>query len=151
MRPGPRTGPAKPSRDGVFIPRGAGPGGAGEKAAVPPDLKSVEIMRKFSETYANRTETYFCQDKGVTSVVIKGLAEHKDTLGAALCPCRHYEDKELEVKNGFWNCPCVPMRERQECHCMLFLTEDNPFAGGDQRIDLEEIVRNTDPSQKSTS
>ena len=79
------------------------------------------------------------------------MAEHKATLGAPLCPCRHYEDKELEVKNGFWNCPCVPMRERQECHCMLFLTEDNPFAGGDQRIDLEEIVRNTDPSQKSTS
>lgn len=25
--------------------------------------------------------------------------------------------------------PCVPMRERHECHCMLFLTEDNDFAG----------------------
>ena len=60
-------------------------------------------------------------------------------------------DLEAEAAQGFWNCPCVPMRERQECHCMLFLTEDNPFAGGDQRIDLEEIVRNTDPSQKSTS
>lgn len=29
----------------------------------------------------------------------------------------------------YWNCPCVPMRERHECHCMLFLTEDNDFAG----------------------
>ena len=69
------------------------------------------------------------------------MAEHKDTLGAPLCPCRHYEDKEAEVKNGFWNCPCVPMRERKECHCMLFLTEDNPFQNGDATISLEDISR----------
>ena len=64
-------------------------------------------------------------------MVIKGLAEHKVTLGAPLCPCRFYEDKEKEAKEGFWNCPCVPMRERHECHCMLFLTEDNDFVGED--------------------
>ncbi|KAA3455970.1 ferredoxin-thioredoxin reductase catalytic chain, chloroplastic [Gossypium australe] len=62
----------------------------------------------------------------------QGLAEHKDTLGAPLCPCRHYDDKAAEVGQGFWNCPCVPMRERKECHCMLFLTPDNDFAGQDQ-------------------
>lgn len=61
--------------------------------------------------------------------MIKGLAEHKVSLGAPLCPCRYYEDKEKEAKDGFWNCPCVPMRERHECHCMLFLTEDNDFVG----------------------
>jgi ferredoxin-thioredoxin reductase catalytic subunit len=49
----------------------------------------------------------------VTAVVIQGLAEHKDQLGAPLCPCRHYDDKEAEVAQGFWNCPCVPMRERK--------------------------------------
>lgn len=27
----------------------------------------------------------------------------------------------------------------QECHCMLFLTEDNDFAGRDQEISMEEI------------
>ncbi|KAI3462978.1 hypothetical protein Pfo_019641 [Paulownia fortunei] len=91
-------------------------------AKAEPTEKSVEIMRKFSEQYARRSDTYFCVDKGVTSVVIKGLAEHKDTLGAPLCPCRHYDDKAAEVQQGFWNCPCVPMRERKECHCMLFLT-----------------------------
>jgi len=69
------------------------------------------------------------------------LADHKDTLGAPLCPCRHYEDKEAEVKNGFWNCPCVPMRERKECHCMLFLTEDNPFPSGNATISLEDVSR----------
>lgn len=39
-------------------------------AAEPTD-KSVEIMRKFSEQYARKSGTYFCVDKGVTSVVIK--------------------------------------------------------------------------------
>lgn len=170
-----------------------------------------------------RTGTYFCVDKSVTAVVIQGLAEHKETLGAPLCPCRHYDDKAAEAANGFWNCPCVPMRERkvrllecctrggqqgacatparcgrgrmlplpcmplhltgpsaekqqqrrrrrahagtaraphpphpryisllppfaatrpplQECHCMLFLTEDNDFAGRDQHITHDEVV-----------
>ncbi|CAD5189178.1 unnamed protein product [Musa acuminata subsp. malaccensis] len=109
------------------------------RAKVEPSEKSVEIMRKFSEQYARKSETYFCIDKGVTSVVIKGLADHKDMLGAPLCPCRHYDDKAAEVAQGFWNCPCVPMRERKECHCMLFLNPDNDFAGKEQSITLEEI------------
>ena len=28
------------------------------------------------------------------------------------------EDKQAEAQDGYWNCPCVPMRERHECHCM---------------------------------
>ncbi len=103
---------------------------------------SLEVIRKFAETYAQRTGTYFCSDLGVTAVVLEGLARHKDELGAALCPCRHYEDKEAEVAQAFWNCPCVPMRERKECHCMLFLTEDNPFKGERQTISLDEIKAN---------
>ena len=102
--------------------------------------KNLEVMRKFSEQYAKGSGTYFCMDKSVTAVVIQGLAEHKDTLGAPLCPCRHYDDKEAEVASGFWNCPCVPMRERKECHCMLFLTEDNDFAGDDRNITMDEVV-----------
>ena len=43
----------------------------------------------------------------------QGLAEAKDELGAPLCPCRHYDDKQAEADQGFWNCPCVPMRERK--------------------------------------
>lgn len=113
------------------------------RAKVEPSDKSVEIMRKFSEQYARKSGTYFCVDKGVTSVVIKGLADHKDSLGAPLCPCRHYDDKAAEAGQGFWNCPCVPMRERKECHCMLFLTPDNDFAGQDQTISLEEIREST--------
>ena len=100
---------------------------------------SLEVIRKFAETYAQRTGTYFCSDPSVTAVVLEGLARHKDELGGALCPCRHYEDKEAEVAQAFWNCPCVPMRERKECHCMLFLTDDNPFRGEKQTITLEEV------------
>ena len=73
------------------------------------------------------------------ALVLEGLARHKDELGGALCPCRHYEDKQAEVAQAFWNCPCVPMRERKECHCMLFLTEDNPFRGEKQTISLQEV------------
>nr|BAD18925.1 ferredoxin [Codonopsis lanceolata] len=113
------------------------------QAKAEPTQKSVEIMRKFSEQYARKSGTYFCVDKGVTSVVIKGLADHKDALGAPLCPCRHYDDKAAEATQGFWNCPCVPMRERKECHCMLFLTPDNDFAGQEQSITLEEIKEST--------
>ena len=52
---------------------------------------------------------------------MQGLAEHKDELGAPLCPCRHYDDKQMEAQQGFWNCPCVPMRERKVClsYCTL--------------------------------
>jgi len=37
------------------------------------------------------------------------------------------------------------MRERNECHCMLFLTEENDFAGDAQDIDLDYVkeVRET--------
>lgn len=104
-----------------------------------PSDKMLEAMKNFSETYAKNTDTYFCVDLSVTAVVIKGLAKNKEELGSPLCPCRHYEDKEAEVKAAYWNCPCVPMRERKECHCMLFLTPDNDFAGKMQEISMAEI------------
>nr|YP_009397382.1 ferredoxin thioreductase subunit b [Dasyclonium flaccidum]ARW66568.1 ferredoxin thioreductase subunit b [Dasyclonium flaccidum] len=101
---------------------------------------SLEAMCKFSETYAKRTGTFFCIDMSVTSVVIEGLAKHKDNYGAPLCPCRHYDDKNKEVANTYWNCPCVPMRERRECHCMLFLSKNNEFAGNNQSINIDSLL-----------
>jgi ferredoxin-thioredoxin reductase catalytic chain len=108
-----------------------------KKKAMPENL---EAMRKFSETYAKRSNTFFCVDPSVTSIVIEGLAWHKEKYGAPLCPCRHYEKKEAEVDKAYWNCPCVPMRERKECHCMLFLTKDNEFASSNQTIDLKDFI-----------
>lgn len=101
---------------------------------------NLEAMRQFSEKYSKTTGTFFCSDLSVTSVVIEGLAKHKDEYGSPLCPCRHYEDKIAEVEAAYWNCPCVPMRERKECHCMLFLTNDNDFAGQDQSITVETLI-----------
>lgn len=105
-----------------------------------PVPESLEAMRKFSETYAKRTGTFFCSDYSVTAVVVEGLAKHKDLYGAPLCPCRHYEDKTKEVSNTYWNCPCVPMRERKECHCMLFLPANSEFAGEKQLIDAKTLL-----------
>lgn len=104
---------------------------------------SFNAMLKFSEAYAKRTGTFFCVDPGVTAVVIEGLAQHKDKYGAPLCPCRHYDDKVLEVSNAYWNCPCVPMRERRECHCMLFLPEDSDFASSNQFLDNNVLLKFT--------
>lgn len=107
---------------------------------------SLQAMRKFSETYAQRTGTFFCSDLDVTAVVIEGLARHKEELGSPLCPCRHYDDKEAEVAAAYWNCPCVPMRERKECHCMLFLTPENEFASTDQSISADILAKyNNEP------
>lgn len=106
--------------------------------------KSFEAMHKFAEAYAKRTGTFFCSDISVTAVVIEGLAKNKDSYGSPLCPCRHYDDKIKEVSNTYWNCPCVPMRERKECHCMLFLSSSNEFASDKQQISenilLESII-----------
>ena len=105
--------------------------------------ESLQAMQNFSETYAKRTGTFFWSDLSITAVVIEGLARHKDEYGAPLCPCRHYDDKAAEVSSAYWNCPCVPMRERKECHCMLFLTKENEFSSEKQEINLSEILSYT--------
>ena len=64
--------------------------------------KALKVMTAFSNKYVQNTNTYYCEDKSVPAVVIKGLAEHKVTLGTPLCPCRFYEDKEKEAKDGYW-------------------------------------------------
>lgn len=102
---------------------------------------SLEAMRKFAETYAKRTGTVFCTDSSVTAVVIEGLSKHKDEYGSPLCPCRHYDNKDMEAESAYWNCPCVPMRERKECHCMLFLQPDNEFAGNTASISAADLLK----------
>ena len=109
--------------------------------------KATKAMTAFANKYLENTKTKLCTDKSVAAVVIKGLAEHKVNLGAPLCPCRFYDDKESEAKDGYWNCPCVPMRERHECHCMLFLTEDNPFSGDESNITVEEVIEGSSSAE----
>jgi ferredoxin-thioredoxin reductase catalytic chain len=92
------------------------------------NVKILDSMKQFVENYAKSTETFFCHDLEVTESVVLGLAKNKELFGAPLCPCRYYDNKEDEISLAYWNCPCVPMRERKECHCMLFLTADNEFS-----------------------
>lgn len=99
----------------------------------------IKIMQTFAENYAKSTNTFFCSDLEITEAVIIGLAKNKIESGAALCPCRCYIDKNEEASFSFWNCPCVPMRERKECHCMLFLQQDNSFASQHQEITISAL------------
>jgi len=99
------------------------------------NCKTIESMQKFAQNYAKSTNTYFCCDSDVTKSVIQGLAKNKQIFGAPLCPCRYYDNKKDEVSLAYWNCPCVPMRERKECHCMLFLTPENEFSSPRQTFD----------------
>lgn len=96
------------------------------------NFKILESIKQFAENYAKSTNTYFCIDPEVTNSVIQGLVKNKEQFGAPLCPCRYYDNKEDEISLAYWNCPCVPMRERKECHCMLFLTSTNEFASKNQ-------------------
>jgi len=98
------------------------------------NAKIIDSLKQFAESYAKSTNTYFCNDLSVTESVILGLARNKETYGAPLCPCRYYDNKEDEISLAYWNCPCIPMRERKECHCMLFLNSENNFASNSQKI-----------------
>lgn len=108
-----------------------------------PQDSTLESMRLFANMYTKRTGTYFCSDLSVTATVIAGLAINKEETGYALCPCRHYEDKIAEADLSYWTCPCIPMIERKECHCLLFLTEKNAFSSPEQEIsntDLKNLL-----------
>jgi len=96
------------------------------------NLKIIDSMKQFAESYAKSTDTFFCSEVEVTDAVILGLAKNKEIYGAPLCPCRYYDNKEDEISLAYWNFPCVPMRERKECHCMLFLTPENEFSSSRQ-------------------
>nr|YP_010032302.1 ftrC [Schizocladia ischiensis]QOW07509.1 ftrC [Schizocladia ischiensis] len=106
--------------------------------------ENLEAMRKFAESYAKRTNTVFCSDVSITACVINALAENKNNYGSPLCPCRQYDELIAEVDSAYWNCPCVPMRERKECHCTLFLVPEDEFAATSQTqtIELKTILKN---------
>ncbi len=101
--------------------------------------KIYDSMKQFAESYAKSTQTYFCIDLEVTESVIQGLSKNKQIFGAPLCPCRYYDNKADEISLAYWNCPCVPMRERKECHCMLFLTPESEFSSSIQTLGKESF------------
>ena len=95
---------------------------------------NFDEMKRFAELYAKDSKTFFCVAPAATTVILEGLAKHKAEWGEALCPCRHYEDKATEVAANYWICPCVPMQERHQCECMLFLPAESEFASNYQEL-----------------
>lgn len=93
--------------------------------------KALKAMTAFTNRYLKLTGTRICEDPSIAATVLNGLAMNKNELGSPLCPCRFYEDKAVEVADGYWNCPCEPMRKEGHCHCMLFLQPDHDMAGED--------------------
>ena len=92
------------------VPRRSSADPAADDDTPVPVQKALAAMTAFSNRYVKVSGTKYCSEPSVPAVVIRGLAEHKAALGAPLCPCRNYVDKEAEAKSGYWNCPCVPMR-----------------------------------------
>ena len=83
-----------------------------------PTAESLEVIRKFAETYAQRTGTYFCSDPGVTSVVLKGLARHKDDLGGARVPAATTKTRKPKCPRPSGTvlvCQCVSARSATAC------------------------------------
>ena len=86
--------------------------------------ESVARIESFVEKYCAKSGTVTHPDKDVTNAVVMGLANHLDTLGKPLCPCRFYPNKAEEVKHRTWICACDDMQVYKYCHCLLFVTEE---------------------------
>ena len=89
-----------------------------------PDEKTMAKMRKFVDSFCQKTGTHTHPDLGVTDRVIEGLARNKVELGRPLCPCRFYPDKQAEIQHRTWICACDDMQIYKYCHCLLFVNED---------------------------
>ncbi len=81
-------------------------------------------IRKFVEKYCEKSGTFTHPDKEITEAVVLGLANHLDTLGKPLCPCRFYPDKQEEIKHRTWICACDDMQVYKYCHCLLFVNPE---------------------------
>ena len=102
----------------------------------------LKEMHHFAELYAKQTNTFFCLDPSITSIIIAGLADYKEKYKLPLCPCRNFRSEKAEIELNFWICPCVAMRERKECHCRLFVQPDDANASQNQTISLETVYEN---------
>ena len=102
----------------------------------------IKEMHNFAELYAKKTNTFFCVDPSITSVIVAGLADYKNKYDLPLCPCRNFRSERVEIELNFWICPCVAMRERKECHCKLFVRPENSEASQTQKIPLSTVYHN---------
>lgn len=91
---------------------------------VSPTEGALLRIRKFVEKYCEKSGTFTHPNKEITEAVVLGLANHLDTLGKPLCPCRFYPDKQEEIKHRTWICACDDMQVYKYCHCLLFVNPE---------------------------
>ena len=89
-----------------------------------PSEKNLSKMRTYAEKFAEKSGTYLHPDRGVTDVVVEGLARHIEEVGKPLCPCNFYPDKAAEAKLRRWICACDEMQIYKYCHCLLFVNPE---------------------------
>ena len=78
--------------------------------------KNLKKMRKFVESFAEKSGTFLHPETALTDYLVIGLAKNIDEVGRPLCPCNHYVDKEEEAKSAVWSCPCEEMQRWKYCH-----------------------------------
>jgi ferredoxin-thioredoxin reductase catalytic chain len=88
-----------------------------------PSEVALQRIRKFVEKFCEKSGTFTHPDKEITESVELGLANHIDTLGKPLCPCRFYPDKQEEITHRTWICACDDMQIYKYCHCLLFVDQ----------------------------
>jgi len=88
-----------------------------------PSEVALQRIRKFVEKFCEKSGTFTHPDKEITESVELGLANHIDTLGKPLCPCRFYPVKQEEITHRTWICACDDMQIYKYCHCLLFVDQ----------------------------
>ena len=71
---------------------------------------------------------HICQSCGMLWPHVGCLQEKNDKVSVGMVPHTSLPSLDCVAKFPRNSCAEVPMRERHECHCMLFLKDDNPFA-----------------------
>jgi ferredoxin-thioredoxin reductase catalytic chain len=88
--------------------------------------ETIAKLRRYVETYRQKSGTTAHPDAEVSEVVIAGLARNLEEVGRPLCPCVFYPDRrqELQEHGRRWVCACDEMKKYKFCHCLLFVTAE---------------------------
>ncbi len=78
--------------------------------------KNLAKMRKFVENFAVKSGAPLHPQADITEFLVIGLAKNIDEVGKPLCPCMFFEDKQVEIEQKFWICPCEEMQRWKYCH-----------------------------------
>ncbi len=78
--------------------------------------KSLKRMWKFVNTFVEKSGSYLHPERDITEFLVIGLAKNIDEVGKPLCPCMFFDDKQAEIEQKVWICPCEEMQRWKYCH-----------------------------------